>query len=85
MRGRLESTAPPDLVYAALTDYSSLPRVFHNVLESQELDVGGEKHLVQVGGCGCWGGGCWGSGVLWVAIVSGEKHMEQASVCGRWV
>ena len=48
VRGRLEAAGvPPELAYAALTDYDSLARVFHNVLQSTTMDVGGQKHLVQ--------------------------------------
>jgi hypothetical protein len=55
VRGRLETAAPPELVYAVLTDYEGLARVFHNVVHSDVLDVGGQKHLVQVGGAGLAG------------------------------
>jgi hypothetical protein len=46
--GRLTSPAHPDLVYAVLTDYKSLPRVFHNVEEcSIQWSEDGEKQLSQ--------------------------------------
>lgn len=60
IHGRLESAAPPELVYEVLTDYGSLARVFHNVLESRLLSVGDEKHLVQVRSRGEGGAGAGG-------------------------
>ncbi|GAB4815692.1 hypothetical protein N2152v2_002738 [Parachlorella kessleri] len=47
VKGRLRTAAPPELVYEVLIDYASLGRVFQNVLESEVVEEGGRKHLVQ--------------------------------------
>lgn len=49
VRGVLATHAPPELVYAILTDYDSCARVFRNICGSQTLfSEGGGKQVVQV-------------------------------------
>lgn len=50
VEGSLTSTASPETVYSILTDYSSLPRIFHNINDCSIRHQGDEKHLVQVRG-----------------------------------
>jgi hypothetical protein len=46
--GKLMSPVPPELVYDVLTDYNSLPRVFHNVEEcSIQWSEDGQKQVSQ--------------------------------------
>lgn len=49
VQGCLVTAASPDIVYQVLTDYDSLPRVFHNVESSmlRQCPDSGQKQLVQ--------------------------------------
>jgi hypothetical protein len=50
VRGVLQTTADPDLVYDILVDYDSCSRVFRNICGSQTLFTdAGDKQVIQVG------------------------------------
>jgi hypothetical protein len=50
VRGILQTTADPDLVYDILVDYDSCSRVFRNISGSQTLFTdAGDKQVIQVG------------------------------------